>query len=213
MKLTLLGTGCPSVDHKRFGPSNLITSKKAKILVDCGSGITQRLHQIKVSSADIDALLFTHLHSDHAVDFYQLIISSWHSYRIKPWKIFGPKGTKKFVNKIMNAWAEERKQRIAYEARSTIKAFQIDVIEFNKEFEYNFKTRPESTPQVIFKNGTPLIAIRNVTENLIYLLNEKGELLTQPFFGTTNFSIATFQNKTCLIVGSSEGVIYNYHIN
>ncbi len=38
MELTLLGTGCPSVDHKRFGPSNLITSKKTKVLVDCGSG-------------------------------------------------------------------------------------------------------------------------------------------------------------------------------
>ncbi len=131
MKLTLLGTGCPSVDHKRFGPSNLITSKKAKVIVDCGSGITQRLHQLKVSTADVDALLFTHLHSDHAVDLYQLIISSWHSYRIKPWKIFGPKGTKKFVNKIMDAWADERKQRISYEARSSIKAFDISVTEFN----------------------------------------------------------------------------------
>jgi len=130
MELTLLGTGCPSVDHKRFGPSNLVTTKTAKILVDCGSGITQRLHELKVSSADIDALLFTHLHSDHAVDIYQLIISSWHSYRIKPWKIYGPKGTKKFVKKIMDAWADERKLRIAYESRASAKAFDIQVTEF-----------------------------------------------------------------------------------
>ena len=130
MKLTLLGTGCPSVDYKRFGPSNLISTKTAKILVDCGSGITQRLHELKVSSADIDALLFTHLHSDHAVDLYQLIISSWHSYRVKPWKIYGPKGTKKFVNKIMDAWADERKLRIAYESRASAKAFDIQVTEF-----------------------------------------------------------------------------------
>ena len=130
MELTLLGTGCPSVDHKRFGPSNLVSTKTAKILIDCGSGITQRLHQLKVSSADIDVLLFTHLHSDHAVDLYQLIISSWHSYRIKPWKIYGPKGTKKFVKKIMDAWADERKLRIAYESRASAKAFDIQVIEF-----------------------------------------------------------------------------------
>ena len=130
MELTLLGTGCPSVDHKRFGPSNLVSTKTAKILVDCGSGITQRLHELKVSSADIDALLFTHLHSDHAVDLYQLIISSWHSYRIKPWKIYGPKGTKKFVKKIMDAWADERKLRISYEKRASAKAFDIQVIEF-----------------------------------------------------------------------------------
>ena len=139
MKLTLLGTGCPSVDHNRFGPSNLITTNKAKILVDCGSGITQRLHQLKVSSANIDALLFTHLHSDHAIDLYQLIISSWHSYRIKPWKIYGPKGTKKFVNKIMDTWSDERKLRISYEARASAKAFQIDVIEFKSLGEIKVK--------------------------------------------------------------------------
>ena len=130
MELTLLGTGCPSVDHKRFGPSNLVSTKTGKILVDCGSGITQRLHELKVSSADIDALFFTHLHSDHAVDLYQLIISSWHLYRIKPWKIYGPKGTKKFVKKIMDAWADERKLRISYESRASAKAFDIQVIEF-----------------------------------------------------------------------------------
>jgi ribonuclease Z len=130
MELTLLGTGCPSVDHKRFGPSNLVSTKGAKILVDCGSGITQRLHELKISSADIDVLLFTHLHSDHAVDLYQLIISSWHSYRIKPWKIYGPKGTKKFVKKIMDAWADERKLRISYESRASAKAFDIQVTEF-----------------------------------------------------------------------------------
>jgi len=130
MRLTLLGTGCPRVDFKRYGASNLITSKKAKILIDCGSGVTQRLHELKISSADIDALLFTHLHSDHAVDLYQLIITSWHSYRVKPWKIYGPKGTKKFVNKIMDAWADERRLRISYEARSSVKAFDINVTEF-----------------------------------------------------------------------------------
>ena len=131
MILTLLGTGCPKVDHKRFGPSNLISSLNTKILVDCGSGVTQRLEQLKVSTADIDALFLTHLHSDHVIDFYQLIISSWHSYRTKPWKVFGPIGTKKFVKKIMKAWEDERNLRIKYEQRSSAKAFNIKVTEFS----------------------------------------------------------------------------------
>ena len=78
MQLTLLGTGCPSVDYRRFGPANLISTINAKVLIDCGSGVTQRLEQAKISSTNIDALLLTHLHSDHVVDLYQLIISSWH---------------------------------------------------------------------------------------------------------------------------------------
>jgi Metal-dependent hydrolases of the beta-lactamase superfamily III len=129
MELTLLGTGCPKVDYKRFGPANLISTKKTKILVDCGSGITQRLDQLKLSSSKIDALFLTHLHSDHIIDFYQLIISSWHSYRTKPWKIYGPKGTKNFIKKIMNSLEQERSQRIKYEIRSSTAAFKIIVKE------------------------------------------------------------------------------------
>jgi len=130
MQLTLLGTGCPKVDHKRFGPANLVSTNKSLILVDCGSGVTQRLDKIKVSSAKIDALFLTHLHSDHVIDLYQLIISSWHSYRTKPWKVFGPKGTKKFVKKIFDAWKYERVQRIKYEQRSSIESFNIKITEF-----------------------------------------------------------------------------------
>jgi len=130
MELLLLGTGCPKVDYKRFGPSSLVSTNKTKILVDCGSGVAQRLDQSKISSAKIDALFLTHLHSDHVVDLYQLIISSWHSYKMNPWKIYGPKGTKKFVKKLMNTWKDERELRIKYEARQSIEAFKINVIEF-----------------------------------------------------------------------------------
>ena len=139
MELTLLGTGCPKVDYKRFGPANLISTKKTKILVDCGSGITQRLDQLKLSSSKIDALFLTHLHSDHIIDFYQLIISSWHSYRTKPWKIYGPKGTKNFIKKIMNSWKQERLQRIKYESRSSTAAFKIIVKEFKNTGKINIK--------------------------------------------------------------------------
>ena len=60
MYLTLLGTGCPSVDSKRFGPSNLITTKHTKILVDCGSGVTQRSEFVSVieqNNGKIDSLI------------------------------------------------------------------------------------------------------------------------------------------------------------
>ena len=132
MQLTLLGTGCPKVDHKRFGPSNLVSSSKAHILVDCGSGVTQRLNQLKICSSKINALFLTHLHSDHVIDLYQLIISSWHSYRTKPWLIYGPIGTKKFIKKLMNTWKDERNLRIRYEKRESTEAFNLKIFEFSK---------------------------------------------------------------------------------
>ena len=108
MKLTLLGTGCPSVDHKRFGPSNLITTNKAKILVDCGSGITQRLHQLKVSSANIDALLFTHLHSDHIFDIADFHQATWiNGGRKSKQKVYGPEGVQMLTDGIELAYTKD----------------------------------------------------------------------------------------------------------
>jgi len=132
MKLTLLGTGCPSVDYNRCGSSNLISTKKTNILVDCGSGVTQRLNESGNNLADIDALFLTHLHSDHVIDLYQLIISSWHSDRDSIWRIYGPKGTKKFVDQIFLAWKSERELRISYEKRKSKKALKYKVYEFRK---------------------------------------------------------------------------------
>lgn len=135
MKLTLLGTGCPTVNASRFGPSNLIHTHKTKILVDCGSGVTQRLLQKGYKGPDIDCVLLTHLHSDHVIDFYQLIISSWHQYRKRKWRIFGPEGTKKFLYSIMSSWKKERNQRIKYEKRDSISAFDLDITEIKNNGE------------------------------------------------------------------------------
>ena len=133
MHLTLLGTGCPSVHPERYGPSNLIHNNNTKILIDCGSGVTQRLVQSGFNGAEIDYLLLTHLHSDHVVDFYQLIISSWHQYRKKSWNIIGPLGTASFINSIMESWEEERELRISYEKRDSIKAFDLNIIEIDDD--------------------------------------------------------------------------------
>ena len=80
-------------------------------------------------------------------------------------------------------------------------------------FEYLFEHTPVSTPQIIEHGDSIIIGLR--TENLIYLFNEKGELYGNPFFGTTDFSIGqlTDKNKLNLLVGSQEGLIYNYKIN
>ncbi len=94
MELTLLGTGCPQCDVRRFGPANLVRHAGLSLLVDCGSGVTQRLLAAHSSGRDVDAVFLTHLHSDHTVDLFQLIISSWHQGRDRPQAVIGPPGTR-----------------------------------------------------------------------------------------------------------------------
>ena len=139
MKLTILGSGCPSVDLERHGPSALIDcGKGAKILIDCGSGVTQRLLEHGVTGKEIDALLLTHLHSDHIVDLFQLIISSWHQGRSQPQKIYGPRGTQVYVDQLMKLWKPELEQRIAHEQRSSTKALEVEVTEIENGTEIKF---------------------------------------------------------------------------
>ena len=132
MLLTLLGTGCPQVDTRRLGPSQIVRHQGGTYLVDCGSGVTQRLYAAGSSGADIDAVFFTHLHSDHTVDLFQLIISSWHQGRDRPHLIYGPKGTKRYVKGLLKLWEPEFKQRIAHELRSSTVALSADVIEIEE---------------------------------------------------------------------------------
>lgn len=130
MELVLLGTGCPSVDLDRHGPANLVDDGPgSRLLVDCGSGVTHRLLEAGCPGSEIDALLLTHLHSDHIVDLFQLIISSWHQGRTRPQRVFGPPGTQKFVDGLMNLWKPELEQRIAHEKRPSIDALNVEVTE------------------------------------------------------------------------------------
>jgi ribonuclease Z len=132
MKITLLGTGCPQCHVSRYGPANLVRHANAKLLVDCGSGVTQRLLGAGSAGRELDAILLTHLHSDHIVDLYQLIISSWHQGRQVPQRILGPRGTKRYVDGLLELWREERELRIAHEQRPSAVGLEVDVEEFDE---------------------------------------------------------------------------------
>jgi ribonuclease Z len=132
MRVTLLGTGCPQADQRRFGPANLVCAGGLQFLIDCGSGVTQRLLGARSSGAELDAVLLTHLHSDHVIDLYQLVISSWHQGRDRPQRIFGPSGTRAFLDASMELWRREREQRIAWECRPSVAALELDIMEFGE---------------------------------------------------------------------------------
>ena len=82
--------------------------------------------------------------------------------------------------------------------------------------EYNFKVPPQSKPKIIYlDNEDYLIGIHHTTEQVVYLFNRYGEIVQQPLFGTTQFNLSKLSQDSTynLIVGSEEGVIYNYNID
>lgn len=160
IKVTLLGTGAPPPVMNRFGPSILVEAGGQKFLFDAGRGAMQRLAQIKVRWQDVDGVFLTHLHSDHTVGFPDLWLTGWlvGPGRDRPLNVWGPRGTKKMMSHLEQAYeydirvrpyadraspdgavilAEDIGEGVAFEkAGVKITAFEVDHKPVNPAFGY-----------------------------------------------------------------------------
>jgi ribonuclease Z len=113
MKLTLLGTGSPSPNPKRRGPSQVIECGDSLILVDCGAGTLHRLVEAGYERLNLGAIAFTHLHSDHVTGILDVLWAGWIQRR---WQtaptIYGPPGTQHFVDHLIEAMTYDIKVRV-----------------------------------------------------------------------------------------------------
>lgn len=126
LAFTLLGTGAPPVSLRRAGPAQLVEAAGRRVLVDAGTGVCQRLLEAGASGASLDLLIVTHYHSDHVMDVDQLVVSSWHQGRDRPWRIVAPAPVIRHLQARLAAWADERALRIAFEKRPS--AIGLDVM-------------------------------------------------------------------------------------
>lgn len=94
MKVTFLGTGSPEPSVKRASSGYLVNIGSDNILLDCGGGVFDRLLQASHHPCDITHLFFSHLHSDHMMDYGRLIHAAWDEAADEngrpPVHVFGP---------------------------------------------------------------------------------------------------------------------------
>ncbi len=77
MRLTCLGTGSPESHPGRASSGYLLEVAGQRLLLDCGGGVVSRLIEAGLRPADIDQVFFSHLHSDHMMDFARLVHAHW----------------------------------------------------------------------------------------------------------------------------------------
>lgn len=125
LHFTFLGTGTPAISLRRGGSAHLVSDGTTRLLIDCGTGVSRQLVAAGTRGADIDILIVTHEHSDHLADFYQLIVSSWHQGREKPWRILAPAPALANMQAQYEAYARERALRIGFEKRPTATGLEV----------------------------------------------------------------------------------------
>ena len=104
----LLGTGYPRPDPEHAGPSTMVIAGDAWFVVDAGRGATMRIAATELKYANLRGVFLTHLHSDHTAGLPDLFNTSWQFGRKKvPLELYGPRGTKKLANAMLDFFEED----------------------------------------------------------------------------------------------------------
>ncbi len=168
-QVVLLGTGNPSADPDRSGPSVAIVVSDTPYIVDFGPGVVRRAnaaYRKGVSGLALPKLktaFVTHLHSDHTVGYPDLIFTPWVMRRKEPLEVFGPAGLKAMTDHLLLAYQEDIDIRInglehgnqtgykvnAHEIKPgvvykddnvTVKAFAVHHGSWREAYGYRFET-------------------------------------------------------------------------
>ncbi len=89
----ILGSkGGPRVTTGRSNPANVLLVEGVPYVIDCGYGVAKRLEEAKVPLPSIRYVFITHLHSDHALEFGNMVYSAWSAGLNHEVAAFGPVG-------------------------------------------------------------------------------------------------------------------------
>ncbi|MEO1557750.1 MAG: MBL fold metallo-hydrolase, partial [Pseudomonadota bacterium] len=89
MKLTILGSGSPEAYVRRASSGYLVEVGQDCILFDCGGGVFDNLLRSGRLPSQITHIVFSHLHSDHMMDYARLVHAAWDEGGA-PIQVYGP---------------------------------------------------------------------------------------------------------------------------
>ena len=102
-QVVILGTRTPVPDWERSGPSTAVIYDGEAYVFDAGGGMVQRAIEASKTlgiealyPTNIKHLFFTHLHSDHILDYPELVATYWWR-RTERLHVYGPKGTRRMT--------------------------------------------------------------------------------------------------------------------
>jgi ribonuclease BN (tRNA processing enzyme) len=99
MEVTFLGTGSAMPTGKR-AQTGILLGADRPLLVDCGSGVLDRLARTEVGYEGVDSVLLTHHHIDHVSDLPALLKARWLAGETSL-SVAGPPGTRELVEGLL----------------------------------------------------------------------------------------------------------------
>lgn len=108
MKITVLGKSPAWQDAGGACSGYLVEEGDTTLLVDCGNGVFGKLRQV-VDYAEVDAVVVSHLHSDHCIDLIPYSYALSYSPRARAFPhprptLYLPPGGRDVFRQIAGAW-------------------------------------------------------------------------------------------------------------
>ncbi|WP_423995285.1 MBL fold metallo-hydrolase [Halorubrum trapanicum] len=101
MELTVLGSGSAMPVPDRAQAGYLLDDGDRSLLVDCGSGVLQRLAGADTGYEGVSTVLLTHHHLDHVAALLPLLKARWLAGE-EHLEVVGPAGTKSLVDGLLD---------------------------------------------------------------------------------------------------------------
>ncbi|MCZ7649579.1 MAG: MBL fold metallo-hydrolase [Planctomycetota bacterium] len=144
---TLVGSGAVRANPRRGGTCQALRCAGETLVIDQGRGAVQGLKNCGFDLARIDTVFLSHLHFDHVCDLAQLILLSWVYGRTHRLAIYGPPGTREFLEKgVREAYAMDIASRLSHGKDPA--GMEWDVTEIAREGA--FRSTPQYEAQALF---------------------------------------------------------------
>jgi ribonuclease BN (tRNA processing enzyme) len=117
-RIVFLGTkGGPRVGVGPSNPANLVMVNETPFVIDCGMGVSHQLVTAGVPLEQVKYILISHHHSDHNLEYGNLVYNAWAAGLSTPIHSFGPKGIEEMTRIYWDLNKFDVETRIADEGR------------------------------------------------------------------------------------------------
>src|SRR5580692_2829637 len=117
-RIVFLGTkGGPRIGLGRSNPANLVMVNDTPFVIDCGMGVSHQLVSAGVPLESVKYIFISHHHSDHNLEYGNLVYNAWAAGLTTPIHSFGPKGIEEMTRIYWELNKFDVETRIADEGR------------------------------------------------------------------------------------------------